>query len=210
MIEVISLRDLHSSITSALKSSFLGVYYLSISYSQSNFITTSTMAGGGIDLVAPVALNRIEAPVTMKAYLMCVFAAFAGIFFGFDTGYISGTLAMPYFIHQFADLPYPPAGATAAEKAYFAIPAWRQSLIVSILSAGTFTGAVMAGDLSDWFGRRTTIMAGCAVFSVGIALQVASADYGLLVAGRLIAGIGVGFVSAIVILYMSEIAPRKV
>lgn len=32
---------------------------------------------------------------------------------------------------------------------------------------------------------------------------------GLLVAGRLIAGIGVGFVSAIIILYMSEIAPRK-
>jgi MFS family permease len=34
--------------------------------------------------------------------------------------------------------------------------------------------------------------------------------YGLLIAGRLIAGVGVGFVSAIVILYMSEIAPRKV
>jgi len=33
---------------------------------------------------------------------------------------------------------------------------------------------------------------------------------GLLVAGRLIAGFGVGFVSAIIILYMSEIAPKKV
>lgn len=41
-------------------------------------------------------------------------------------------------------------------------------------------------------------------------MQVASSDYGLLIAGRLIAGIGVGFVSAIVILYMSEIAPKKV
>jgi SP family sugar:H+ symporter-like MFS transporter len=168
------------------------------------------MPGGGVVLAMPADISRIEAPVTFKAYLMCAFAAFAGIFFGFDTGYINGTMAMDYFIHQFAGLPYPPAGATTAELAYFAIPAWRQSLIVSILSAGTFTGAVLAGDSADFFGRRTTIIAGCAIFSVGIALQVASSSYGLLIAGRLIAGLGVGFVSAIVILYMSEIAPRKV
>jgi MFS family permease len=43
-----------------------------------------------------------------------------------------------------------------------------------------------------------------------VVLQVASSSLGLLVAGRLIAGFGVGFVSAIIILYMSEIAPRKV
>jgi MFS family permease len=84
------------------------------------------------------------------------------------------------------------------------------NLSLSILSARTFTGAVLAGDLADWYGRRTTIMAGCVVFSIGIALQVASSSYGLLIAGRLIAGIGVGFVFAIVILCMSEIAPKKV
>lgn len=62
-----------------------------------------------------------------------------------------------------------------------------------------------------WFLRcRTTIITGCGIFFVGIALKVASTSYGLLIAGRLIAGIGVGFVSAIVILYMSETAPRKV
>lgn len=104
------------------------------------------MPGGPVVLAMPGDINRIEAPVTFKAYLMCAFAAFAGIFFGFDTGYINETMAMPYFIHQFAGLPYPAAGATTAESAYFAIPAWRQFLIVSILSAGTFTGAVIAGD----------------------------------------------------------------
>lgn len=158
------------------------------------------MPGGGVMLTAPINVDRIEAPVNPRAYFMCAFAAFAGIFFGFDTGYINGTMAMKYFIHQFTGLPYPGPNATKAEIAAFAIPAWRQSLIVSILSAGTFTGAIAAGDLADYFGRRTTIMAGCVVFSVGIALQVASSSYGLLIAGRLIAGLGVGFVSAIVIL----------
>jgi MFS family permease len=60
------------------------------------------------------------------------------------------------------------------------------------------------------FGRRITIIVGCIVFIVGVILQTASTSLGLLVAGRLIAGFGVGFVSAIIILYMSEIAPKKV
>lgn len=68
----------------------------------------------------------------------------------------------------------------------------------------------MAGDIADWIGRRTTIIGGCFVFLVGVVLQIASAGLGLIVAGRLVAGFGVGAVSAILILYMSEIAPRKV
>jgi sugar porter (SP) family MFS transporter len=86
----------------------------------------------------------------------------------------------------------------------------QKSLIVSILSAGTFFGALMAGAIADWIGRRSTIILGSAIFAVGVAMQVASTSVGLLAGGRLIAGFGVGFVSAIIILYMSEIAPKKV
>jgi len=146
----------------------------------------------------------------MKAYLMCAFAAFGGIFFGYDSGYINGVMGMNYFIHEFTDLPYPPKGATDDEKKYFVLPSWKKSLITSILSAGTFFGALIAGDLADFIGRRLTIISGCGIFIVGVILQTASASLGLLVAGRLIAGFGVGFVSAIIILYMSEIAPKKV
>ncbi|KAL3418154.1 MFS monosaccharide transporter [Phlyctema vagabunda] len=166
------------------------------------------MPGGAMMATADTA--RIEAPVTKKAYLMCVFAAFGGFFFGYDSGYIGGVLGMPYFIHHFQNLPYPPAGATEAESAYFAVSSSNNSLIVSILSAGTFFGALIAGDLSDWFGRRTTIIAGCGIFAIGVALQIASTSVALLAAGRVVAGFGVGFVSAIIILYMSEIAPRKI
>lgn len=129
---------------------------------------------------------------------MCVFASFGGIFFGYDSGYIGGVQGMKYFIHLID-------GPNAK-----ALTSWKSSLIVSILSAGTFFGAIIAGDLADFFGRRFTIILGCVVFIVGVVLQTASHGLGLLVAGRLIAGFGVGFVSAIIILYMSEIAPRKV
>ncbi|KAJ5946121.1 hypothetical protein N7454_002960 [Penicillium verhagenii] len=163
------------------------------------------MPGGAVPSMGSIDASRIEAPITVKTYLMCAFAAFGGIFFGYDSGYIGGVLDMDYFISAFMGL-----DKATTPAADFVIPAAKKSLIVSILSAGTFFGALLAGDLADWFGRRITIIAGCVVFLIGVALQAASSSIGLLVAGRLIAGFGVGFVSAVIILYMSEIAPRKV
>jgi len=132
--------------------------------------------------------DRIEAPVTFKAYLMCAFAAFAGILFGYDSGYINGVLGTNYFIDNFGqkttDLATYPTG-------YF-LSTSNTSLIVSILSAGTFFGAIFSGALADWIGRRTTIIAGCGVFAAGVLVQITSATTPQLVVGRLIAGVGVG------------------
>lgn len=167
---------------------------------------------GGPGLVATADTGRIEAPVTLKAYLMCAFAAFGGIFFGYDSGYINGVLAMNYFVTLYTGKdPNDPAYATGgSQEGGFAIASWQKSLIVSILSAGTFFGALIAGDFADFIGRRATIIAGCGIFIIGVILQTASTGYRLLVGGRVVAGLGIGFVSAIIILYMSEIAPKKV
>jgi sugar porter (SP) family MFS transporter len=170
------------------------------------------MPGGGLGITTATAdVSRVEAPVTLKAYLICTFAAFGGIFFGYDTGWISGVMAMPYFINLYTGIPLSEQNLPdGTSNPAFQLPAWEKSLITSILSAGTFFGALIAGDLADWFGRRTTIIAGCVVFTVGVILQTANTSLGLIVPGRLIAGFGVGFVSAIIILYMSEIAPKAV
>ncbi|KXS98253.1 hypothetical protein AC578_6282 [Pseudocercospora eumusae] len=151
---------------------------------------------GGLATTSDVA--RIEAPVTWKAYLICAFASFGGIFFGYDSGYINGVTGSQVFI-EIIEGP----GAEKLRGSY-------QSLIVSILSAGTFFGAIIAGDVADFIGRKWTVIAGCGIYIVGVILQTAAHGLGLIVAGRLIAGIGVGFESAIVILYMSEICPKKV
>lgn len=150
------------------------------------------MPGEG-GLATTTDVDRIEAPVTWKAYLICAFASFGGIFFGYDSGYINGVTASKVFIHIVE-------GPTAT-----ALSGPHNSLIVSILSAGTFFGALIAGDAAETIGRRLTIVAGCVIYIIGCVLQAASHSLGLLVAGRLIAGLGVGFESAIVILYMSEI-----
>ena len=117
---------------------------------------------------------------------------------------------MDYFIKQYTHNEYPDIkfpGVSADDealktykKSVFVVPQWQQSLTTSILSAGTFFGAIIAGDLADFIGRRTTIILGCIVFAVGGILETASTTLGVMVAGRLIAGLGVGFISAIVIL----------
>lgn len=61
---------------------------------MSSWAPSSNRAQGGD-------LGRIEAPVTLRGYLLCVFAAFGGILFGYDSGYISGVLAMNYFKQEF-------------------------------------------------------------------------------------------------------------
>lgn len=141
-------------------------------------------------------VELIEAPVTWKAYLICAFASFGGIFFGYDSGYINGVLGSKIFID-------------AVEGPGFdAVSESHTSLIVSILSAGTFFGAVIAGDLADHIGRKWTVILGCLIYLIGCVIQMvtgAGDSLGAIVAGRLIAGFGVGFESAIVILYMSEI-----
>ncbi|GAA6008744.1 sugar porter family MFS transporter [Rhodotorula paludigena] len=150
-------------------------------------------------LKATADVNAIEAPVTFKAYLMCAFASFGGIFFGYDSGYINGVLASPVFIEAIQ-------GQGADE-----ISASNTSLITSILSAGTFFGALIAGDLADMFGRRLTIISGCVIYIAGVVIQMfAASALATIVVGRVVAGLGVGFVSAIIILYMSEICPRKI
>ncbi|PKS07151.1 hypothetical protein jhhlp_005751 [Lomentospora prolificans] len=162
---------------------------------------TAPGTAGDVVLEPTTDVNHVEAPVTWKAYLICAFASFGGIFFGYDSGYINGVLGSRIFKDA---VEYP--GAEAVSES-------RTSLIVSILSLGTFLGAIIAGDVSDRIGRKWTVILGCFIYMLGVVIQMitgAGDALAAIVVGRLVAGLGVGFESAIVILYMSEICPRKV
>lgn len=103
------------------------------------------MASNG--LMATADISCIEAPVYFKTYLMCAFVAFGGIFFGYDSGYINSITGQAFFINLITGIPIPGPDATDKVKAAFTLSASQKSLITSILSAGTFFGALVAGDL---------------------------------------------------------------
>jgi SP family sugar:H+ symporter-like MFS transporter len=82
------------------------------------------------------------------------------------------------------------------------------SLIVSILSAGTFFGALTAAPVADMVGRRLGLVICTIVFCIGVILQTAATHIPLFVAGRFFAGYGVGMISATIPLYQSETSPK--
>lgn len=88
------------------------------------------------------------------------------------------------------------------------ITAAQSSEIVSLLSAGTFFGALTAAPTVDFFGRKYGLIVSIGVFCVGVILQTAATAIPLFVAGRFFAGYGVGMISAAVPLYQSECAPK--
>jgi SP family sugar:H+ symporter-like MFS transporter len=78
------------------------------------------------------------------------------------------------------------------------ITAAQDSLIVSILSAGTFFGALTAAPFGDVLGRRYGLMVSVGlVFNLGVILQTAATAQPLFIAGRFFAGYGVGLISAL-------------
>jgi hypothetical protein len=137
------------------------------------------------------------APITWKVVVLCAYASFGGILFGYDSGYINGVLGMKQFKKDFGH-----AGWVDTPEAYngYLYDSWQKSVITSILSAGTLVGSLIAGYFADRFGRRSTIIIGCVVYIVGVVLQVVAQAVPLLIVGRAVAGLGVGFVSATVIM----------
>ena len=121
-----------------------------------------------------------EKGAVWPAIMVGLFASFGGILYGYDTGTIAGIQTMPYWVREFD---HPSEG--------------RISLIVSILSVGTFVGALAAGIIADITGRRWGIILSVMLpFNLGVALQVASTSQPMFIAGRFFAGLGVGLVSA--------------
>ncbi|KAK4040638.1 general substrate transporter [Parachaetomium inaequale] len=142
-----------------------------------------------------------EAGSAWPAIAISAFVAFGGVLFGYDTGTISGILAMDHWRDLFST-------GYRDSKGHLDVSPSQSSAIVSILSAGTFFGALASPLLGDNIGRRWGLIASCWVFNLGVVLQTAATALPLFLAGRFFAGLGVGLLSALVPLYQSETAPK--
>jgi len=139
-------------------------------------------------------------PTNRYAIQLAVFIAFGGFLFGYDIGVISGCLIMPDFVRRFGEI--------GSDGQPF-LSSSRQSIITSLLSAGTFVGALGQAFTSDRFGRRGSILIWSGIFTVGVAVQTGTNESIVQITiGRFIAGLGVGALSAIVPLYNGETAPK--
>jgi MFS transporter, SP family, galactose:H+ symporter len=128
----------------------------------------------------------------MRPYVLLVasVAALGGLLFGYDTGVISGAIL---FITK-----------------DFALPSKVQAFTISVVLLGCIGGSAVAGGVADRIGRRWTLFAAGVIFLAGAIVSAATPNEGILLAGRFVVGIGIGFSSVVAPLYISEVAPANV
>jgi sugar porter (SP) family MFS transporter len=90
------------------------------------------------------------------------------------------------------------------------LSSFQQELVTSLLLVGAVVGALTAGRVSDWIGRRLTVLITALVFIVGVLLAAFTPTYPVLLVARFIIGLAVGSASMIVPLYIGEIVPPRV
>jgi len=122
--------------------------------------------------------------------LITMVASLGGLLFGFDMAVISGVL--PFVEEQFS--------LTPLQEGWF----------VSSALVGCIIGVSFSGDLSDRLGRRMLLFLSAFLFLISAIGCSLVAELNLLIAARLVGGIGVGIASIVVPLYLSEISPAAI
>ncbi|WP_459887794.1 sugar porter family MFS transporter [Halostagnicola bangensis] len=132
-------------------------------------------------------------------YVVAGLAALNGLLFGFDTGVISGAML---YIRQTFEL--------TTLLGFSVNPSYVEGVIVSGAMIGAIFGAALGGRLADRLGRRRLILVGAVIFFIGSLIMAVAPTVEILILGRIIDGVGVGFASVVGPLYISEISPPKI
>ncbi|KAG5104653.1 hypothetical protein JHK82_041623 [Glycine max] len=125
---------------------------------------------------------------TKKYIFACaVFASLNSVLLGYDVGVMSGAII---FIQE--DLK---------------ISEVQQEVLVGILSIISLLGSLAGGKTSDAIGRKWTIGLAAVIFQTGGAVMALAPSFKVLMIGRLMAGVGIGFGVMIAPVYIAEISP---
>ena len=123
-------------------------------------------------------------------FSLAIVAAIGGILFGYDTAVISGT--------------------TEIVRGQFSLNDAGEGWYVGCALIGSIIGVICAGMLSDFLGRKKTMIISSILFSISAIGCAVCGNFQQLVIYRIIGGIGIGIVSIVSPIYISEIAvPQK-
>lgn len=120
---------------------------------------------------------------------LAIVAAIGGILFGYDTAVISGT--------------------TEIVKNQFRLTTIAEGWYVGCALIGSILGVMTAGMMSDHLGRKKTMLISALMFSVSAIGCAVCDNFNQLVVFRIIGGFGIGIVSIVSPIYISEIAPAQ-
>jgi SP family arabinose:H+ symporter-like MFS transporter len=118
---------------------------------------------------------------------LTLLSCLGGLLFGLDTSNIGSALVfVPYHLNGFFS-----------------------GYLVAGASLGAAAGAVIAGPLTDRFGRKSLLVFDAGLYAVGSILSAVTPDAAVLLIARTIIGLAIGADSAIATAYIAEYAPRE-
>ncbi|CAI0543267.1 unnamed protein product, partial [Linum tenue] len=99
------------------------------------------------------------------------------------------------------------SGAVLFIKENLKISSVQVEILVGVLNICSLFGSLASGKTSDYIGRRKTIVLAATTFLIGAVLMGFAPSYPFLLAGRVVAGIGVGYSLMIAPVYTAELSP---
>jgi len=119
-----------------------------------------------------------------------ILTSLGGLLYGFDIGAISGTIL---FI-----------------KKQLLLTDNQASFIISAVFGGCTVATLITGPAADTFGRKRMLQVGAILFILGVSLLITSKSFTVLLVSRIIEGIGVGIITIVAPLYISESIPSSI
>ncbi len=134
------------------------------------------------------ALERLDQNVpTRFLWSLTLLATLGGFLFGYDTSNIGSALNfIPYQLNSFGT-----------------------GYLVAGASLGAAAGALIAGPLTDRFGRKRLLIADALIYAIGAILSALTWHVAVLMTARTLIGLAIGADSAIATAYIAEYAPAK-
>lgn len=127
-----------------------------------------------------------------NSYILAIsfISALGGYLFGFDFAVISG--ALPFL------------------RIVFELDAWWEGFLTGSLALGCIVGCLIAGKLSDQYGRKSGLFCAALLFAISSFGMGIAPDLEIFVLMRFLSGIGVGMASMLSPMYIAEISPAHV
>ncbi|KAJ6485546.1 general substrate transporter [Mycena sanguinolenta] len=137
-----------------------------------------------------------------KVYFNAIIATWAAVMIGYDSAFIGTSISLASFKSEF--------GLTTKSTSEFN---FISANIVSVFQAGCFFGAFFGYFTGYFIGRKYGLLLSSAIFILGAGLQCganSSTGLGIMYAGRIIVGFGIGIASNLAPIYVAEIAPPAI
>ncbi|XP_058085288.1 hexose carrier protein HEX6-like [Magnolia sinica] len=151
--------------------------------------------------------TRYNGRMTPFVVISCAMASMGGLIFGYDIGISGGVTSMASFLKKFFPEVYTKMKEDSKTSNYCIFDSQLLTSFTSSLYIAGLITTFFSSRVTRAFGRKPSIIAGGAAFLSGTALGGAAVNIYMLIFGRILLGVGVGFANQSVPLYLSEMAP---